>query len=327
MEPHLQEFGRLRSLWKKDIGLARDNLKLWLYEHPRLSSRDAPAAAAIWDAPAAAAAPAVAKWDAPTAAAAAAAKRMVAAKRMPNTPTTRGLPSESSSSSARGSVGQELPKSSSGAGVRGSASSSSKGAGGQPTPPSGAGVRGSASSSSTGADVREKQKSRSRSARRPQVVLKPRPKPGRTARPKPRAPSPVRAPSPSPPLSPEPPSTPPPNFLANADGFEFRGWCISCNMWRAQCWSRWDWECIKCRNHNYANRTVCKRCRKPRQSGRFEPGSVLDMSAICSSHGCPMRLCFKLRDWLCECGNHNYATKKAFHCCFHCRASYNIAWA
>ena len=121
---------------------------------------------------------------------------------------------------------------------------------------------------------------------------------------------------PTPPQHPPPPPLPPPlpapPSVPELEGRELRGWCQSCGKWRSQCFRRWDWACPACENHNYANRQMCARCGQARHVGQLsQMGSGrLDWSSVCSSHGCPMFMCFKPFDWLCSCGNHNYASKK-----------------
>ena len=129
---------------------------------------------------------------------------------------------------------------------------------------------------------------------------------------------PTMPPPPHPPTMPPPPKAPPlpPPLPPPAEGRELRGWCSSCYKWRAQCFRRWDWACPTCENHNYANRQQCARCGQARHAGQLlqEGSGNLDWSSICSSHGCPMFMCFKPFDWLCSCGNHNFASKMVPRC-------------
>ena len=126
--------------------------------------------------------------------------------------------------------------------------------------------------------------------------------------------SPVRltpAPPPAPPPLPSPPQ--PPAF--GGQGVEGLGWCRSCWKWRALCFQRNDWECERCHNHNYANKRACTRCGFLRSAFQIRPdgldtnGKKVDKSRVCASHQCPIIECFKPFDWMCSCGNHNYAGK------------------
>ena len=98
-------------------------------------------------------------------------------------------------------------------------------------------------------------------------------------------------------------------------GVEGQGWCWSCSKWRNECFQRYDWECERCQNHNYANKQVCSRCGLGRSAFQIYPdgfgsdGKKVDIGRVCASHQCPMLECFKPFDWMCSCGGHNFASK------------------
>ena len=124
---------------------------------------------------------------------------------------------------------------------------------------------------------------------------------------------------PTPPLHPPAPAAaaPPPPPALGAHGRDLEGWCDSCGKWRRECFRRWDWACPTCANHNYAKRQQCVRCGQARYCGQviqLGRSGELDMSLVCSSHGCPRYACFKPFDWLCSCGNHNFASKRVPRC-------------
>ena len=111
---------------------------------------------------------------------------------------------------------------------------------------------------------------------------------------------------------PPPPAPPAPAAPTPAgDSLEYRGWCITCKKPRSECFRRFDWSCHVCRNHNYANRKCCYGCGTLRPAFQYT-GNETDaqMSRTCPSHDCPLSACFKVYDWLCSCGQHNFAKKK-----------------
>ena len=92
-------------------------------------------------------------------------------------------------------------------------------------------------------------------------------------------------------------------------GSERRGWCKSCNKYRSDCFKWHDWICYFCGNHNYAQKVECWRRSRERPTETYT-GSKFNLSRGCPSHRCPMSECFKLFDWLCRCGGHNFAGKE-----------------
>ena len=125
--------------------------------------------------------------------------------------------------------------------------------------------------------------------------------------------------TPAPPPAPPPPhlrrSPPQPPRASGGQGVEGLGWCRSCRKWRTECFQRNDWECERCDNHNYANKRTCTRCGLRRSAFQIRPdgldtdGKKVDKRRVCASHQCPIIECFKPFDWMCSCGNHNYAGK------------------
>jgi len=133
----------------------------------------------------------------------------------------------------------------------------------------------------------------------------------------PDAPPPWQAPTP-----PSPPPAPPPlpeqqrPFRAfGGQGVEGIGWCRSCAKWRSECFQRYDWECERCGNHNYATKRACMRCGDGRSAFQIYPdgtgsdGKKVDIDRVCASHQCPMLECFLPFDWMCWCGSHNFSSK------------------
>ena len=99
-------------------------------------------------------------------------------------------------------------------------------------------------------------------------------------------------------------------WMQGADGSELCGWCSSCNRPRSKCFQRSDWACFWCDYHNFASRSYCKSCDRPRVSETYVPGGGFQLHRVCASHQVPMRECFRPYDWLCKCGAHNYEGKE-----------------
>lgn len=127
---------------------------------------------------------------------------------------------------------------------------------------------------------------------------------------------PMHPPPPPPPRSPQSklPSLPTSSRLADGHpgkGSGTQGWCRSCRNWRSQCFKRNDWICWRCDNHNFAGKKKCNRCKEARHAETFVPDSDFDLSRPCGTCQCPMLQCYKPWDWMCSCGNHNYANREA----------------
>ena len=68
-----------------------------------------------------------------------------------------------------------------------------------------------------------------------------------------------------------------------------------------------DWHCPGCRNHNFARQSACRQCGIPRP---IDGG----MGHLSGGYGRPhadpagaLPPNFRPGDWLCNCGNHNFA--------------------
>jgi len=69
-----------------------------------------------------------------------------------------------------------------------------------------------------------------------------------------------------------------------------------------------DWMC-KCGNHNYASKSVCQKCQTPKDQGDLSNLGVL--AGLGMGGGLPSNVpsAFRQGDWICKCGNHNYAKR------------------
>lgn len=79
-----------------------------------------------------------------------------------------------------------------------------------------------------------------------------------------------------------------------------------------------DWMC-KCGNHNYASKSVCQKCSTPKEQGDISNLGVLaglGMGGAAANPNMPNG--FRTGDWICKCGNHNYAKREE---CGRCGAS------
>jgi hypothetical protein len=99
------------------------------------------------------------------------------------------------------------------------------------------------------------------------------------------------------------------------------GWCGSCGTWRTDCFKSGDWLCRRCDNHNYAVKMVCGRCRKMKQGEQHLPSQPMDMMTWCPTCACRRSVCYKIGDWMCVCGNHNYGAREAFRWVWMCYAA------
>jgi hypothetical protein len=73
-----------------------------------------------------------------------------------------------------------------------------------------------------------------------------------------------------------------------------------------------DWMC-KCGNHNYSNKSMCVKCQSSKDQGDLSNLGVLaglGMGGM-GNPGVPQHAPngFRPGDWLCKCGNHNYAKR------------------
>lgn len=62
-----------------------------------------------------------------------------------------------------------------------------------------------------------------------------------------------------------------------------------------------------CGNHNYADKTHCKRCGGAKQIALNQNGGSYGVQGRPSN--------FREGDWMCTCGNHNYASRQVCHKC------------
>lgn len=69
-----------------------------------------------------------------------------------------------------------------------------------------------------------------------------------------------------------------------------------------------DWMC-SCGNHNYASREQCGRCGISKAEGDVTAQGGGAMGGFAGLPGVPAN--FRPGDWMCPCGNHNYASRQA----------------
>jgi hypothetical protein len=71
-----------------------------------------------------------------------------------------------------------------------------------------------------------------------------------------------------------------------------------------------DWMC-KCGNHNYASKTICVKCQSTKDQGDISNLGVLAGLGM-GGMGLPSNVPsgFRQGDWMCKCGNHNYAKRE-----------------
>ena len=77
-----------------------------------------------------------------------------------------------------------------------------------------------------------------------------------------------------------------------------------------------DWNCPKCKNHNYANKKVCNRtgCEEPKPRGRG--GNRHSRGHRSSNSSGPRDSNMKPGDWICpSCKNHNFASRTECNRC------------
>merc|ERR1711966_363207 len=74
-----------------------------------------------------------------------------------------------------------------------------------------------------------------------------------------------------------------------------------------------DWMCAKCGNHNYGSRAACGKCQSPKAMadaalmGGMAMGGQMGQMGAGASASTSMGPSFRTGDWMCKCGNHNYA--------------------
>lgn len=86
-----------------------------------------------------------------------------------------------------------------------------------------------------------------------------------------------------------------------------------------------DWMC-KCGNHNYSSKMSCGKCQISKDAGDLSNINVLatlgmgGLGAYGAQPGVPMNAPagFRAGDWICKCGNHNYAKRDT---CGRCQGS------
>jgi len=73
-----------------------------------------------------------------------------------------------------------------------------------------------------------------------------------------------------------------------------------------------DWMC-KCGNHNYSSKSVCGKCSTPKDQGDISNLGVLAGMGMGGMGGAALPPNvpngFRQGDWICKCGNHNYAKR------------------
>jgi hypothetical protein len=88
-----------------------------------------------------------------------------------------------------------------------------------------------------------------------------------------------------------------------------------------------DWICSSCGNHNYASKANCNKCHMPKvmadASGALGLGGLglgmggggvpplMNLLGISGVLGGGVNPKFRQGDWMCSCGNHNYASRSA----------------
>lgn len=85
-----------------------------------------------------------------------------------------------------------------------------------------------------------------------------------------------------------------------------------------------DWMC-KCGNHNYSSKAICVKCQSSKEQGDISNLGVLaglGMGGMGGGAGIPANAPsgFRPGDWICKCGNHNYAKRDT---CGRCDGSKN----
>ncbi|GAB2226271.1 hypothetical protein Drorol1_Dr00022072 [Drosera rotundifolia] len=72
-----------------------------------------------------------------------------------------------------------------------------------------------------------------------------------------------------------------------------------------------DWECLSCKNKNYAFRTLCNRCKLPRLLVDSNPAAAAAAPSSNYSKWLP-----RIGDWICSaCTNNNYASREKCNKC------------